>query len=420
MNTRFLFSLAAAAAICFGGQTVNAQYPQQYPGQFAPGYGYQNPGGMMPMGQPVMMPGMMPSSPLAPAAFAQPSPFGAPAAFIPASPAMAPPSQVMPVGFQADCGGKGCGGCDNCSKGGKGSGAGHTWEFYGEFLYLRARDSEVAYAVPFNGPVVPPNTPRVEVGPVGVLDMDFQPSFRVGINRIIDDYTQLSVEYTMYESGTTSQTLRGSNPMWVVHSLVSHPSTGSAGNSYDQADGQYDISMDIFDVEMRRLFYNDCDLKIGWVLGVRAAQQEQQMQVDFTGNGTETVTTDIDFTGVGVKFGLDGEASLGNQWLAYANFSGSLMPGVFNADFDQSRNLVSEVDTGWEAGRIVTIWDLELGVSRISRCGNYRWNAGYMFSAWTNTLQTDEWIDAVHTNNFIGMDSTMTFDGLVARFEARY
>lgn len=417
MKTRFFVSLAAVAVICFGGHSLHAQYP----GQFGPGYGYQPAGGMMPMGPPAMAPGMMPGAPIAPAAFSQPSPFGAPAAFIPASPAMAPPSQVIPAGLQADCGGKGCSkGCDSCSKGGKG-GVCHAWEFYGEFLYLRARDAEVAYAVPFNGPVVPPGTPRIEVGQTGVLDMDFQPSFRFGVNKIIDDCTRVSAEYTMYESGTTDQILRGANPMYVVHSLVSHPATATAAQDFTQANGQYDISMDIVDVDVRRLFYNDCDLKIGWVLGVRAAQQEQQMDVNFAGTGTETVSTDLDFMGVGVKFGIDGEASLGGQWLGYANFSGSLLPGVFSADFNQSQSYdPTVVNTTWEAGRIVTVWDLELGISRISRCGNYRVNAGYMFSAWTNTLQTDEWIEAVHTNNFIDMDSTMTFDGLVARFEARY
>lgn len=411
MKTRFFVSLAAAAVICFGGQGLNAQYP----GQFAPGYGHQAPGGMMP--------GMVPGAPVTPTAFAQTSPFGAPVAFIPASPAVAPPSPAIPVGYRNDCDGKGCGnGCDTCSKGKGKGGASHAWEFYGEFLYLRARDAEVAYAVPFNGPVVPPaNNPRIQVGSVGVLDMDFQPSFRVGLNKHIDDCTRISVEYMMYESGTTDQTLRGGNPAYVVHSLVSHPSTATAAQDFIQADGQYDISIDMLDVDMRRLFYNDCDLKIGWVLGLRVAQQEQQMQVNFAGTGTETVATDIDFNGVGVKFGIDGEARLGAQWLAYANFSGSVLPGVFSADFDQIQSYDPVVvDTSWEAGRIVTIWDLELGVSRISRCGNYRVNAGYMFSAWTNTLQTDEWIEAVHTNNFIGMDSTMTFDGLVARFEARY
>jgi hypothetical protein len=35
-------------------------------------------------------------------------------------------------------------------------------------------------------------------------------------------------------------------------------------------------------------------------------------------------------------------------------------------------------------------------------------------------VQTDEWINGVRTNNFIGMDDTTTFDGLVARLEARY
>ncbi|MBC8354283.1 MAG: hypothetical protein H8E66_20000 [Planctomycetes bacterium] len=415
MKTRFFFSLAAAAVICLGGQSLNAQYPGQ-----APGYGFQGPGGMMPMGQQAMMPG----SPMMPAGFAQASPFGAPAAFIPASAAMGQPSQVIPVGYQSDCDGKGCGGgCDNCSKGGKGKGgASHDWEFYGEFLYLRARDAEVAYAVPIDGPIIPPgNAPRVQVAPIGVLDMDFQPSFRAGFNRNIDDCTRISAEYTMYESGTSDQTLRGGNPAWVVHSLVSHPSTATAAQDFTQADGQYDISFDMVDVDVRKLFYNDCDLRIGWVLGVRAAQQEQRMQVDFAGTGTETVATDIDFNGVGVKFGIDGEMSLGGQWLGYANFGGSLLPGQFSADFDQSQSYDTRViDTGWEAGRIVTIWDLELGISRVSRCGNYRLNAGYMFSAWTNTVQTDEWIEAVHTNNFIGMDSTMTFDGLVGRFEARY
>jgi hypothetical protein len=409
MKTRFFASLAAIAVICFGGQSLHAQYAQ-YPGQFAPGYGYQSPGGMVP------------DMAIANAAFVQGSPFGAPAAFIPVSPQLAPPSQVIPVGYQSDCGGKGCGGkCDSCSKDGKG-GASHDLEFYGEFLYLRARDAEVAYAVPFNGPVVPPaNNPRVQVGPVGVLDMDYQPAFRFGFNKNIDDCTRISAEYMYYESTTSDQTLRGGNPAYVVHSLVSHPSTATAAQNFIQADGGYNINMNMLDVDFRKLFYNDCDLKVGWVLGLRAAQQEQKMRVNFAGTGTETVTTDIDFNGIGVKFGFDGEACLGGQWLAYANFSGSLIPGQFTADFDQTQSYDPVVvDTGWKAGRIVSIWDLELGVSRVSRCGNYRVNAGYMFMAWTNTVQTDQWIEAVHTNNFIGLDSTMSLDGLVARIEARF
>ena len=40
---------------------------------------------------------------------------------------------------------------------------------------------------------------------------------------------------------------------------------------------------------------------------------------------------------------------------------------------------------------------------------------GYMFSAWTNVVKTEDWIDGVQTNDFRDMGDTMTFDGLVAR-----
>ena len=43
-----------------------------------------------------------------------------------------------------------------------------------------------------------------------------------------------------------------------------------------------------------------------------------------------------------------------------------------------------------------------------------------MYSAWTNMVQTDEWIQGVHQNNFIDMADTSTFDGLTARVEVRF
>ncbi len=47
-------------------------------------------------------------------------------------------------------------------------------------------------------------------------------------------------------------------------------------------------------------------------------------------------------------------------------------------------------------------------------------NAGYMVSAWFNVVSTDEWIQAVHNNNFIGLGDSLTLDGVVARAEIRY
>ncbi len=411
MKTRYLFSLVAAAVMVFGGQNLQAQYP----GQFGPGPGFQPPGGMMQM-QP---PGMMPSSPIVSANFAQQSPFGSPAAFIPASQPMYPPQQVSLVGHEQKCDGKGCGkSCDSCQKGKGGKGHGYdVWEVYGEFLYLRARDAEVAYAVNSNGPITP-GAPRIQISPVGVVDPEFQPGFRFGIAKSINDCTKILAEYTMYESNTTDTVVSAGIP--IVRSFVLHPSTNSAATDFRQVDGDYDIVLDQVDLDVRREFYNDGTLDFAWLLGVRGSQLEQQLLVTHQGGTTSTVLTDVDFTGVGLKFGLDAGMCINDRWSGYVNFSGSFVPGQFNASFDQVDNALSTVDTTWEAGRIVTIWDLELGVSRVSRCGNFKVNAGYQLSAWTNTVQTDDWIDAIHTNDFTSMDSTMTFDGLVARVEARF
>ncbi len=79
------------------------------------------------------------------------------------------------------------------------------------------------------------------------------------------------------------------------------------------------------------------------------------------------------------------------------------------------------VDTRWEAGRLVTMTDLELGFGWQNYCGNFRLSAGYMYSMWFNVVRTNEWIDAVQVNNFTDRSDNfkgmMTFDGLTARAE---
>ena len=406
MKTRFFGLFALVVATGFAGQSVFAQYP----GQLPPGYGYGMPG-MVPgqpmmQGAPVIMPGAV-----------QPMAYSAPAAFIPATPAYAGPMDVIPAGATCDsCDSKGC---DGDCKGGKGKGGmNHFVRAYGDFLYLRSRDSEVAYAVPFDGPVVfNPNT--VQVGPVGVADMDFQPGFRVGLAFCIDECTDITLEYTMFESTTFDEVVATAPD--VVRSLVSHPGTATAAQDFLQANAGYDINYDIGDLNFERRFYDSGDLQLGWLAGIRVVQMEQQFQADFAGSGTETVATDLDFYGAGIRFGVNAEACLVGQWSAYTKENGSLVPGEFRADYFQAQSYDPRVvETGWKAGRIVGIWELEVGISRVSKCHNYRWNLGYAFNAWTNTIQTDEWIKGVQQNSFIGMDSTTTFDGLVARFEVRY
>jgi len=296
----------------------------------------------------------------------------------------------------------------------------HCWHVYGEFLYLRPRDSEVAWVTPANSNFpVPPNPAPVQIAPLGVLDQDYSPGFRFGFQYNMTECTGLSVQYTMYEATTNDfVAINGPN---VVESLVSHPAIDTTARNFRQGGASYNINFDMLDIDYHELLWYGPDYRFGYLTGVNVVQMEQNMTATLTGTGSEIVNTDIDFYGAGVRFGLEGEAGRGGQFRLYGRGVGNLVAGEFRADYDLGHSYDAVViDTAWHGGRVVGIWDLEFGMKWVSCCGNYSANLGYLFSAWTNTVQTDQWIHAIQTNTFINMDDTMTFDGLVARVEARF
>ncbi len=151
-------------------------------------------------------------------------------------------------------------------------------------------------------------------------------------------------------------------------------------------------------------------------------QFSQDFGADYFYNGTESVDTEIDFYGAGLRLGLEGEAfNQSHRWLCYGKTSASFMAGSFTADYELVDSFDPEVvDTTWKAGRIVPMLELELGMGWQSRCGTWRVTGGYLISAWYNTVTTDQWVKAVQSNNFVGLSDTITFDGLVLRCEGRF
>jgi hypothetical protein len=371
MNTRFVVFAATLVALAMGSQVAHAQYPMNpYPGMY-----------------PGVNPGMYQAS----------------------MANVAPSTGHLDDEIVTDKGEGKCGaGCeDPCCK----------VAFYGDFLYLRARDAEVAYGVEIDDTNTPPSP--VQVGPVALVDLDFQPAFRAGARLYTDACNAVSAQYTFFDGSTSSSLARTGNN--VLQSIVQHPGVQNVGANWTQGQAQYDINFDIIDASYESLFWCDPCTEVRYLIGFRYVQHEQEFDSLFQGNGWEAVSTEVDFYGAGARFGLEADRQLTHCWAIYARGYGSLIPGEFSADYHLGQNADPViVNTSWQAGRIVTIWDLELGTSLVSKCGWYRFDVGYVFSAWTNMVQTDEWIYGVQRNNFIDMDSTSTLDGLVARVEVRY
>jgi hypothetical protein len=416
------FVLAAMLAAALGWAAVASA--QMGP---PPGYGYSPPGGFPMMGgNPYAPPGLNDGSAgVMSMGMMDPAMMGGPMM----AGAVGPMPTQAPAGPGCCTGVAGCG-ADGCGDGGCGCGpmcgCGGAWchhiNIFGEFLYLRPRNAEIAYAVPIDGNL-DPNGQQFQIGAVRVVDPDFSPGFRFGAGFAIGECNRIVATWSQLDSHTQdSIQLPGLGP--VVRSLVSPtpPSVNVAADGlFAQAD--LDTQFKLFDVDYKGLIAYCCDYQLAYVVGARYANLEQHFRSTFEENGVNSVRAESEFDGGGLKFGLEG-TRYGNstQFFVYGKGYASLVAGQFRTRYEynnQSDPLI--VDTTWKAGRVVTMLDLEAGLGWRNHCDNLRFSVGYMFSSWLNVVKTNEWIHTVQQNNFVDPSDNyrglMTFDGLTARAE---
>jgi hypothetical protein len=297
----------------------------------------------------------------------------------------------------------------------------HTCTVYASVLYLRPRNADVAYAVPIDGPITqnPPSNP-LQVGPVGLVDPDYETGFDAGINLALNSMTSIYADVLMLDSSSASQI--GTAAPDVLRSLVSHPSSTSAATDFLTGSADLGIDLDVVNLGLRHLFVGGQVYAVNYLVGARYGRLDQQFAATFVDNGTEQVATELDFDGGGLSLGLEAERqACTNRLRIYSRGAASFLAGKFHGNYFQGQSFdPTVVDTSWEAGRIVPVLDLELGVGWTSHGGCLRLGAGYLVSAWFNTVQTEDWIRAVQANSFDDLDDTMTFDGLRATAEWRF
>lgn len=317
----------------------------------------------------------------------------------------------------AGCDSCGCDSCGSCS----GCGCAPSWQIFGDFLFLRPRDAEVVYAVPFNGPVTSPPDVPIQVGPLGLTDYDYESAYRAGFSRALDDCASLGVTFTQFET-STRESIHTAAP-YAIRSMVSHPSTLSANSDGLDAAAVAALDFDLVDLDFRGVITCSERHTLNYLVGARYAYLEQNFFSRYAVNGIETVAADIYFDGGGIRVGLEGERYACNCGLMiYGRGIASFVAGEFETRYIQDHVFAGNhvVDTRWKAGRAMSILDLEVGAGWTSPSGRLRLSGGYMFSAWYNAVKTADFIQAVRGNSFVGLGDRLTFDGLVARVEYRF
>jgi hypothetical protein len=357
-----------------------------------------------------------------------------------------PPGYAMPAGYYAQgpganpsmgggdpngggacaCGSGGC--CDLGMR--DPSACCDPWQVHAGLLYLRPRNVEVTYGVPTVADSLIGLTVPLQLGPMGVVDGQYDPGFRVGISRALGEWSSVGVNYWHYDGDDTSE-MHVTDPQRIFP-MVLHPSVLATDPLYQDATGQQNIDFRILDAEFRNVFAEGCYYDLAFVGGARYVNLRQSAGFGFftpdgTGVGDETLFTHLNFDGGGVRLGLEGERRAPNSGLLiYGKTAASFVAGEFRGDFLETRGngtgqtATTIVDTSWSAGRVVSILDLEAGAGWTSPGGRLRVSGGYMISGWFNVVKTADWIRAVQTNNLAGLSDTISFDGFVSRIELRF
>jgi hypothetical protein len=293
----------------------------------------------------------------------------------------------------------------------------------GEFIYLRASDAAMTnFAVPVNGAVIPPPTPAIPMGEVAAVDLGFEPGFRVAIDWVWNDYSRWVVGYTSLglESSEAS-TVDPTSPL-ALQSLVFHPSTAASDSYYLDATATGELKMQLADVEYRRIFVEDW-YRWDFLVGMRYANLEQEFRSEFTNSTTiETVDTNVDFEGGGIRFGTRGDwRSNQHGFLLYAQATTNFIAGRFKSDYTQSDNFLGTiVETSREDDRIVNITDAELGIGWRSPTQRWYFSGGYLFNTWSDVISNAGVIRAVQSTSFAPIRERLTLDGFTVRGEFRF
>jgi len=307
---------------------------------------------------------------------------------------------------------EGCGCEDPCCAPG--------WVAFGEFMYIRPRKAGVAYAVPVDGAIVPPPTPPIQVGRTALVDPTYEPAFRLGFGWMLNECSTLMTTWSHFESHTTDS-ITATAPV-VLRSLVSHPSTLAASADYLDAAAGCDLDFDLVDLDFRHVFSSGPRHTLTWLVGVRYAGLQQEFDSTFASLGTQTVQSQVNFDGGGIRVGLEGECRDCNTgFLLYTRGAASFVAGKFRGHYFQGQSFDPVVvETTWDAAWTVSMLDLELGFGWASPCDTVRWTVGYMFSGWYDVVQPGDYIEAVRSNGYRGLGETLAFDGLTTRLEVRF
>ena len=162
----------------------------------------------------------------------------------------------------------------------------------------------------------------------------------------------------------------------------------------------------------------DCTC-VNYFIGMRYAQLEQEFDSVFTDAFVGGMATAINFDGVGLRVGLDGERAFRGGFYTTAKFDANFIGGEFEANYAYATNNPAAIPltTSWNEVCFTAILEAEVAVGWQSANGRIRATVGYLVTDWCNAVKPAEYINAVQQNSFHGGNQLGTTAAGVRRFD---
>jgi hypothetical protein len=290
---------------------------------------------------------------------------------------------------------------------------------YVDWIDLHVAGADVAHAQQQNGIG---GAGTVPFGDIGTADIGYNSGFRVGGEVACNGCSGVEVDYTRFTSNSSDSldppSILGGGG--AVGSLVQHPGAGLTASD-GPVDATYDIDFQTADVLYRHLWRTGRKYAVNYELGAEFGHLRQafsQTGVFSGGNsGVIDTTSTISFDGGGLKAGVDGEQCVCCGMFVYGKATASALSGEFDSRYQMFNSTTETLlaRAKWQDERVVGQIDAELGIGWA--CGCFRLTAGYLFSEWTNVVDTSSFINAVQADNYTNVQNNIVFDGLVTRLE---
>ncbi len=295
----------------------------------------------------------------------------------------------------------------------------HRDALWGEFLYLRPRGADVIFATPVDGPI----TNQRLVGAQAVADFEYDSGFRVGGSWAIDQCSSFTGNYTWYQADSNDGVILPGGGSYLRTDTV-HSSTVNVAGDPLSARAHYGFDMQAIDLNYKALLWGgDCHA-VNYLFGLKYARVEQELGVAYSELTNTNVDTNVDFNGVGPRFGFEAERSLGDCGvLLYTKGTVNFLFGSSSSNYLQTNDFtIVQVQSSLRETRVVTVPEFEMGAGWQSCNGCFRITAGYYLASWFNMMTTPEYLSTVREipNSFERQVKTLTLDGMSIRAEFRF